>query len=332
MSYNLSSTSPIYHYIHSSPSNPSKCTPNLSIILNRIRLHNSPRPGLSTIHLRLTLRQLAPALAISNFPSILFHRKPQSYKHKLFLPISPGPRPSIHRILSHTGLLPIHPLSPPPRPLQQSWGITTTIPPFTARYPPPSASYTPQQPVGEYAGDAVSPDRPRGENNSWTRSSPRSLASSPLPSVSSQSRYAAGSRSSAPHQVGNRAPRRDRSSTSRSSTQSSIYKLARSQVPGLTHPSVPSSSMYQQEPAVLAENSAEAAAAAALEKKSDELMWRCMREYHGELLIYYFFCKYDNAAIETIWNIALDRYKVYQERAAAAGLPGTRFFRPSCPR
>ena len=140
MSYNLSSTSPIYHYIHSSPSNPSKCTPNLSIILNRIRLHNSPRPGLSTIHLRLTLRQLAPALAISNFPSILFHRKPQSYKHKLFLPISPGPRPYIHRILSHTGLLPIHPLSPPPVPFSSHGALQRQFhlsPHATRRLPHP---------------------------------------------------------------------------------------------------------------------------------------------------------------------------------------------------
>ena len=81
--------------------------------------------------------------------------------------------------------------------------------------------------------------------------------------------------------------------------------------------------MNQQEPAALADDLAQAAD---LQKASHDLIWQCMRERNGELLIYYYFNKYDSAGLESIWRIALDIYKARQEQAVAAGSPGTRFF------
>ena len=213
-----------------------------------------------------------------------------------------------------------------PAPPLDPWDINTTIPPFTAHYSSSSASYTPQQSVGEYSGDVFSSQGPRVWNSGRPGSSPaQSLASSPPPSISTRSRHTAGSGTPAFHQVGRR---REPSKTSKSSTRSSRYKLPPSQAPGITRSSVPSSSMKQLEPATLTHDSVETAA---LRDETDKLIWRCMREYHGELLISHYFSKYDSADLESIWHIGLDIFKARQEEAVAVGLPGTRFFSPSMP-
>jgi hypothetical protein len=111
------STSFVCHYIRPSPPNPPKCTPNSPITSIR-RLDNSPGPGLAPppSHSRLASRELAPAPTINspNSPNIFPRRNPQSNKRKLFLPISLGPRFSIHGILTRP--LPNRPLSTLPLP------------------------------------------------------------------------------------------------------------------------------------------------------------------------------------------------------------------------
>jgi hypothetical protein len=251
------------------------------------------------------------------------------------------PRPQVfHPWNTHEAPAQPSSVNPPPS-LEQSWNIATTVPPFTTHYPRSPAPYTPQQLGNEYAGGAASSCGPSGENINWMEPSPprslpnsappSSLGSSAPPSISSQSLHTAASRSSAFHQVGSRVPRRERSSASRPPT----YKTPRSQASGPTYRSAPSSSKHRQELATPADISAELATPADNSAEpaalSDNMIWKNMRDYNGELLIYLYFVRYDTPRLGDIWNVARDRYRACQEQAAAAGLPGSYFFLPTMP-